>query len=119
MALGFLNIITSIATALLVWPLIALTQNYLRVRSLGLPIVFSPFRRLNPFWVITQPYIAPLLTRLSNIGGPFSIFQNFVDYSTNSCFFLSRYTARTIWPCILHRHPRLNTTRHRGCTNSR
>jgi cytochrome P450 len=92
MALSFLNIIASIMVALLLYPLLTLTQNYLRVRTLGLPIVFSPFGRLNPFGVITQPYIAPFLTRLSTISDPFSIFQNFVDYSTNSCFFLSRYT---------------------------
>jgi cytochrome P450 len=91
MALSFFSIALSIAAALVIRILVTLTQNYLRVRNLGLPIVLSPFGRRNPFWIITQPFFAPIFRTLSSIGGPFSIF-NFINYSANSCFFLTRYT---------------------------
>jgi cytochrome P450 len=91
MTFSFFNFGFSILVALLIWPVLELMQNYFRVRSLGLPIVFAPFGRNNPFWIISQQYLAPIFIKLSAIGGPFSIF-NFVHYSANSCFFLSRYT---------------------------
>jgi cytochrome P450 len=91
MTLNLINIVVSIAIATLLWPLIMLAQNYLRVRDLGLPIFFTPFGLMNPIWIITQPYLAPIFTRLSKLGGPFSIF-NFIHYSTNSWFFFSRHT---------------------------
>jgi cytochrome P450 len=91
MALTLLNIAVSMVVAIILWPLASLTQNYLRVRPLGLPILLTPFGRLNPLWIITQPYLAPLFTWLSTLGGPFAIF-NFVHYSTNSWFFFSRHT---------------------------
>lgn len=91
MASTLLSIAASIAIVLFLWSLITLAQNYLRLRRLGLPILLSPFGRLNPFWIITQPYLKPLFTWLSNLGGPFAIF-NFIHYSTNGWFFFSRYT---------------------------
>jgi cytochrome P450 len=91
MAFSFFNFGFSIAAALLIWPPFELMQNYFRVRSLGLPVVFAPFGRNNPFWIISQQYLAPIFIKLSAIRGPFSIFD-FIHYSANSCFFLSRYT---------------------------
>ncbi|KAE9365155.1 cytochrome P450 [Stipitochalara longipes BDJ] len=90
MAIGFSAIGISLLIVLSIRPLVLLTQNYLRIRSLGLPVVFSPFGRRNLFWTIAQQYLAPIFIKLSAIGGPFSIF-NFIHYSANSCFFDSRY----------------------------
>ncbi|KAE8454619.1 hypothetical protein EG329_000242 [Mollisiaceae sp. DMI_Dod_QoI] len=94
MALTLLKVVVSLAIAIVLWPLATLTQNYLRVRHVGLPILFSPFGRLNPLWIITQPYLTPLFTWLSTLGGPFAVF-NFIHYSTNSWFFFSRYTLHS------------------------
>ena len=91
MTLTLSNIAGSIVVAFLLWPLLTLTQNYLRVRSLDLPVLVSPFGRLNPFWIMIQPYLGPIFTWLSTLGGPFIIF-NFIHYSTNSWFFFSRHT---------------------------
>jgi cytochrome P450 len=90
MALDILTIGISLIIALLIRPAFLLTQNYLRVRNLGFPVVISPFGRRNAFWLIVQRSLAPIFIRLSSIGGPFSIF-NFIHYSANTSFFHSRY----------------------------
>jgi cytochrome P450 len=90
MATSSLSIGISFILILIIWPLIKLRQNYLQVRSLGFPVVFSPFGRRNPFWTLTQRYFEPIFIRFAAIGGPFRIF-NFIHYSANTCFFLSRY----------------------------
>jgi hypothetical protein len=95
MAITILSITGSIAIALLIYPIINLTQNYLRVRPVGLPVLVSPFGRLNPLWIITQPYLSPILHWVSSLGGPFKIF-NWIEYSTKEWFFFSRYELHLI-----------------------
>ena len=95
MAITILSITGSITIALLIYPIINLTQNYLRVRPVGLPVLVSPFGRLNPLWIITQPYLSPILHWVSSLGGPFKIF-NWIEYSTKEWFFFSRYELHLI-----------------------
>jgi hypothetical protein len=84
MAITILSITGSVAITLLIYPLITLTQNYLRVRPVGFPVLLSPFGRLNPLWIITQPYLSPIFLWITHLGGPFKIF-NWIEYSTNGC----------------------------------
>jgi cytochrome P450 len=90
MAITILSTTGSIALALLIYSLITLAQNYLRVRPVGLPVLFSPFGRRNPLWIIAQPYLSPIFLWITHLGGPFKIF-NWIEYSTNEWFFYSRY----------------------------
>jgi hypothetical protein len=84
------SIIVSTVIAILLWPSILLTQNYLRLRPLGLPILISPFGRLNPFWIILQPYVELTLAWLSALEGPFAIFD-FAIYSTSNWSIIGRH----------------------------
>jgi cytochrome P450 len=78
-------LILSIIAAWFSWQLVKLLRNYIIVRTLGLPILFTPFGLVNPVWKIGESYLAPLLRRL-----PFGL-ANFVEYSSVSCLFTDRY----------------------------
>lgn len=94
MEVTVLRLLLSLICVLLLWLLIPLYQNYLQVRDVGLPVHFAPFGgRLNPIWFALEPRLGPVVKRLSNLGGPFSILR-FIDYTVGDWFFTTRRSPR-------------------------
>lgn len=46
------------------WTTVAIYRNYVLAQSINLPIVISPVDPFNPLWIISRPYLNPLLSRL-------------------------------------------------------
>ncbi|KPI44958.1 Secologanin synthase [Cyphellophora attinorum] len=57
-----LSFVLALAPALL--SCYRLAQNYSAARKTGLSVVISPFNPFNPLWILTRPYINPLLSYL-------------------------------------------------------
>jgi cytochrome P450 len=86
------TVLISIILALVIWPLVNLSRNYIQARKIGLPILFSPIGRTNPLWMATERYLAPIFKYLSTLPFPFSKVFAFAHYSTNSWFFDLKHT---------------------------
>jgi cytochrome P450 len=80
----FLLAFTS-AVALLSWHLLCIYSNYKQACRIGLPIIIIPVNILNPVWILTRKWFAPLLKR-----GPFGL-CNF-DYTTLGWPFADKYS---------------------------
>ncbi|KAE8449165.1 hypothetical protein EG329_008549 [Mollisiaceae sp. DMI_Dod_QoI] len=83
--MAVLLIVFSIAIALLALPAIRTFKNYEKARTIGLPIVFSPFDTMSPFWALFGPRLAPLFKRL-----PFGL-GNVVRHSGFAFYWDDRY----------------------------
>lgn len=81
-----LPIVSTIAIALLSWPLFKLLRNYNEARKCDLPILITPISVLNPVWTLSQHFAGPLLERL-----PFGL-GGFALYSGLAWMFKARYS---------------------------
>lgn len=95
--MAFLIIISSIALALAAYPCLQTTKNYYQARKLGLPVLITPFAPLNPFWALTQNYLAPIFYFLSgHLPPPLCYLFDFIHYSTMDWNFNGRYASHTL-----------------------
>jgi cytochrome P450 len=83
--MAFLLIVFTIILLLCVSPAIQTFKNYNKARTIGLPIVFSPFAALNPLWALLGPLLGPICMKF-----PFGL-GNFVRHSGFSFFWHDRF----------------------------
>jgi cytochrome P450 len=95
--MAFILIILSITLALTAYPCLQTAQNYYQARKLGLPILITPFALLNPFWALTQNYLAPIFYFLSaHLPPPACYLFDFIHYSTMDWNFHCRYASHSL-----------------------
>lgn len=82
----FLLLTSPALVASLAWHLICIYINYRQARLVGLPIIVTPINALNPLWVLSQPWLIPILQRV-----PFGL-CNFVNYSSLSRPYADKHT---------------------------
>ncbi|KUJ12892.1 cytochrome P450, family 5, subfamily A [Mollisia scopiformis] len=78
-------VLFSVLIALISSPALRTYKNYQKARTIGLPIVFSPFTTLSPIWALFGPRLGPICMRL-----PFGL-GDFVRHSGFSFFWHDRY----------------------------
>ena len=83
--MAVLLVLVAIATALLTVPIIKAFKNYRKARTIGLPIVFSPFNVMSPILALLGPRFGPPLMRL-----PFGL-GNFIYYTGFAFYWDDRY----------------------------
>ncbi|KAK5051955.1 hypothetical protein LTR84_002759 [Exophiala bonariae] len=50
-----------------IWTMVALYRNYRLAQGADLPILISPVNPFNPLWILSRPYLNPLLSRLPGV----------------------------------------------------
>jgi Cytochrome P450 len=78
-----LKVILTIAVALISWPILNLLKNYIKSRTIDLPIIINPIGIFNPIWILTHKPLLPLIKSLPFGLGDWIVYSGFVSVFKN------------------------------------